>query len=314
MTMNHFEMPHRNDKQPSCYEMNIEMRSTSLLFQSRKFLEREDGLHVLHFPRHITNSLAIDFIRVKDELISGYKSPFGSFYANTYHETADLPLLIDEINSCSLEEGVKSIQIKNFPYLYSASLAAHIKECLLNANYTVKYNDTTQIIELSRPEMNLSRLRKRMLSKAEGHRLRFERLGTEHLPMAYSLIVESRKNKGYPITMTLKALTDVFNLFPEEYLLFGVFSEETMVAASVCIRVSDEILYSFYPGDRLAFRRLGSMTFMITELFKYASSAGYSLLDLGISTENGRLNEGLYKFKRSFGAVDCEKLTFEKVL
>ena len=45
-----------------------------------------------------------------------------------------------------------------------------------------------------------------------------------------------------------------------------------------------------------------------------ARQTHFKMLDLGISTDKGVLNKGLYAFKKTFGSFDSYKLTFLKQL
>ena len=41
--------------------------------------------------------------------------------------------------------------------------------------------------------------------------------------------------------------------------------------------------------------------------YKFCQNKGIRVLDLGISSVDGVLNQGLYNFKRRLGAVECPK-------
>ena len=104
----------------------------------------------------------------------------------------------------------------------------------------------------------------------------------------------------------------MFKLFPGDYLLFGVFDKNKLIATSVCIKVNDKILYCFYIGDALAFRPHSPITLLINGIYEYCQTNDFKMLDLGISTDKGILNKGLYAFKKTFGSFDSYKLTFLK--
>jgi len=112
--------------------------------------------------------------------------------------------------------------------------------------------------------------------------------------------------------MTFKDLEAMFKLFPGNYLLFGVFDKNKLIATSVCIKVNDKILYCFYIGDALAFRPHSPITSLINGIYEYCQTNDFKMLDLGISTDKGILNKGLYAFKQTFGSFDSYKLTFLK--
>jgi hypothetical protein len=114
--------------------------------------------------------------------------------------------------------------------------------------------------------------------------------------------------------MSLDNLSKMFVEFPEEYMLFGVFHDERLVATAVCIEVNSDILYCFYLGDTLSYRSYSPVTFLVQGIYDFCQSRQFKMIDLGISTDKGIMNNGLYNFKKSFGSMDSVKLTFFKQL
>ena len=112
--------------------------------------------------------------------------------------------------------------------------------------------------------------------------------------------------------MSLDALQKMFALFPNEYLLFGLFDAERVIAGSVAIKVSDQILYCFYLGDDLEYRTHSPVTALVSGIYDYCKINNFLMLDLGLFTDKGVLNQGLFNFKKSFGALASPKLTFDK--
>ena len=114
--------------------------------------------------------------------------------------------------------------------------------------------------------------------------------------------------------MTLKDIEATFERFPDEYLLFGVFDKNKMVATSVSIKVNSKILYCFYIGDALTYRAYSPVTKLVDGIYRYCQVHYFKLLDLGLSSDKGVLNQGLYAFKKTFGTFDSHKLTYLKQL
>lgn len=225
----------------------------------------------------------------------------------------DLTQLIETITSWSVSHEVSNLIIRSYPEAYQQHQNALIKKALLAANFSVKYDDVTQVIS-TEDGMNLDTHKRRRLRKSEASEFDFRLLPSSYLEESYDLIVESRENKSYPITMSLKDLDETFQLFPEEYLLFGVFDKNKMIATSVSIKVNAEIFYCFYIGDDLTYRAYSPVTTLIKGIYHYCQTHNFKLLDLGLSTDKGVLNQGLYTFKKSFGTFDSHKLTYLKQL
>ena len=114
--------------------------------------------------------------------------------------------------------------------------------------------------------------------------------------------------------MTLAALREVVYHFPQQYVLFGVYQEETLVAASIAIHVNSRILYNFYADHDMAYDHLSPVVLLTEGLVRYAQEQKADWLDLGTSALENKPNFGLLDFKMRLGGKPTAKLTFEKVL
>lgn len=246
-------------------------------------------------------------------MISLSRSPFGGFVlSDQVNVVAGLQQLIPKFLKWATDQGITSIVIRCMPEVYDPIGNKKIKEILIQYGFLVRYHDTTQVLSVSKQPPRMADDRKHALKKCMKMGFVFQQVDWSKLDEAYDLIVESRKSKRYPVTMTLADLIEAFEKFPDHYLLFGVFTDNRMIATSVSIVVNDQILYCFYLGDSLAYRQYSPVTFLVTGIYQYCNARNITLLDLGISTDRGILNEGLYRFKKSLGCLDSDKLTFEK--
>lgn len=281
------------------------------LFHRPEFIFRNTESNIVSF---FEDSATIYFSRIGNALISLDRAPFGSFILNKDADKSEITSLVTKISTWSMENRITHLIIRSFPEVYHPPQNTLIKEALMDAGFSVQYQDITQILYISHGAMNLNTHKKRRLRNAEAAGFVFQQLTAERLDESYALVVESRQNKNYPVTITLKDLKDMFRLFPESYLLFGVFYKNKLIAASVAIRVNKEILYSFYIGDDLDYRMYSPVTYLIHEMYGYCIRNDLKILDLGMSTDKGILNSGLYTFKKTFGSIDSYKLTFLKQL
>lgn len=259
-------------------------------------------------------SAQIYFSRGGESLVSLDNAPFGGFVLDQELKKSDLLSCLEKILSWSAASGITMLMIRSFPDAYHPQVSKLIKKTLLESSFNIVYRDIAQVIYVIRGDPDLDIDKKRRLRTAETMGFQFRSLPPELLEKSYSLIAQSRINKGYPVTMSLDQLRDIFELFPNDYMLFGVFDKDRLIAASVCIRVNHEILYCFYIGDDLDYRSYSPVTTLVNGIYNFCKVNQFRILDLGLSTDKGNLNEGLYNFKKTFGAVDSYKFTFTKEL
>jgi hypothetical protein len=283
----------------------------TFLFHQPQFIFRNPGDNVVPFE---SERAAIYFLKNGNSLVSLDRAPFGSFRLTEGASETELSRLLEKIESWAKVHNVSHLMIRSYPDAYHPAHNALIKNALHRSGFNVKYDDISQLISIEKAGMNLDTHKRRRRRKADDSDFTFRLLPLSFLAEAYSLVVESRENKNYPVTMTLKDLEATFERFPHEYLLFGVFDKNKMVATSVSIKVNSEIMYSFYIGDALAYRSYSPVTTLVDGIYRYCQTHQFKILDLGLSTDKGVMNEGLYTFKKTFGTFDSHKLTYLKQL
>jgi hypothetical protein len=283
----------------------------SFLFHQPDFVFRNREHSVISFEEH---SARIYFSRIGDSLVSMDRAPFGSFIVDQDSNENHLLALVNKIVDWSNLNGISNLLIRSFPEIYNPEQFALTKGALSKSGFVVKHTDITQVISVSSEPMNLNTHKERRLRKATASGFTFNALPPDFLEESYHLIVESRQNKSYPVTMSLEDLRETFRQFPNAYLLFGVFDKNKLIATAVCIEVNAEIFYCFYIGDYLPYRPYSPVTFLVYKIYEFCRSRKFEILDLGLSTDKGTMNNGLYTFKKSFGSIASEKLTFFKEL
>lgn len=294
----------------------IRNSSQSFFFNSRHFVFRNPGVEIISFPSEEgEHSVTIHFTKLGNALTSLDKSPFGGFVLAPSATKAGIEQVVKTMLEYFHKNRIDAVTIRCFPETYAPDESFMVLEVLQASGFIIKYLDIAQLIHVSSShDLGLNVHRKRRLKKCREKGFSFQQLTANSLNDAYQLIVESRERKGYPVTMTLPALAAMFDRFPEHYLLFGVFDNQVMIAASVAIRVNDRILHCFYIGDRLSYRSYSPVTLLMQGIYDFCSQRDFRLIDLGISTDKGEMNEGLFSFKKSLGCVASRKLTFHKNL
>lgn len=296
------------------FEVRIEQQHSItsqdiLFFHSNEFINRREESNPLFFNLYVANKnvASFSFEITKNVATSLPKSPFGGLIINKKISIAQIGKFLKIIIKYFGEEKY-SLQIRLAPDCYVQNHDAY-----LNAGFRISHTDVNQHIPIDQTSFadKINRNRKRTLDSNISQGLIFIKLGISHLGEAYELITECRIDRGYPVTMTFATLENTFTRFPEKYLLFGVYNNSEMVATAVSIRVNEEILYNFYHGDRMSQRQNSAVTFLVAGIYDYCQHQKIKILDLGISSNHGELNEGLFYFKQSCGAVSSDKVTIK---
>jgi len=158
----------------------------------------------------------------------------------------------------------------------------------------------------------LERSERKRYNKCKRHGFYCEDLTIADLPKIHSMILETKNRKGYPGTMSFARLEEMFKLFPREFRSFGCFDGDNLIAVMINIKISEDIFYNFYLGDKFEYRSYSPIVFLLGRVYDYAQLQGGRILDLGLSSDKGKLNEGLHSFKLKLGGKSSNKITFIK--
>jgi hypothetical protein len=136
-----------------------------------------------------------------------------------------------------------------------------------------------------------------------------KRLGasTEQLPISfldqcYNIIETNRSRKGRTVTMQKADLERLIRAFPDSFLLYGTYLNQTLCACSVTIKVSETIIYQFYWAHLAQFDDKSPLLYHNHWLAGKAKEEGLELIDFGVSSVKGIINRGLHRYKKDMGA------------
>jgi len=113
------------------------------------------------------------------------------------------------------------------------------------------------------------------------------------------------------LSLTFEQLHDMVKAYPELYFIFGVSQQNTLAAASICVKNMANILYHFYPASSTTFLSYSPMVMLYEHIFSFCLNNGIEFLDLGTSMLPSGPNKGLVTFKERMGGMKSVKKTYE---
>jgi lipid II:glycine glycyltransferase (peptidoglycan interpeptide bridge formation enzyme) len=207
---------------------------------------------------------------------------------------------------------ISEIEVRNWPANYP--YFKKVDCAFTNLNYDSKLKELNQYLDVADTPFSelicYNELKKLNQSIKQG--FSFRQLDSEFLSAAYRLVTMSRARKGYPVTMSLPGLQQAFYKCPDDYLLFGVFKDDDLIAAAISIKLNSEVIYNFYHADHDDYRSFSPTVFLLSGIYQYCQRNDFNCLDLGISTSNGLVNKGLFRFKENIGCKQSDKSIFSK--
>ncbi len=252
-------------------------------------------------------------VTLKDGIAYSFRqSPFGSFI---HKNNSSLEQFLDFEHQLTQKLKLENIQkvIIRQPPAYYNSFIDH--SWLESAGYKLKLNDVNQYIPLTdHLENNLHKMEFRKLNNAEKEGLLFSHDPVSALEEIHSFIAFCRSDVGLTVNITLEKLKSLFAAFPTCYDLYSIRRNNEILAACVVSRPLPDIYYYYLPATHPDHKSKSPMVLLLVSLMEGMRSKGAGILDLGLSSIDGKKQSGLHAFKKRMGALDTPSLVFEKDL
>ena len=242
--------------------------------------------------------------------ISGAHATFGSLDSQRSLGIEVAIYFLKEVLDRLQKDGVEKIIIKHWPLCYNDM---SINDVYKSLGFKIIFSEINQHLIISDSPFveRIKNNERKKLNQSIKKDYKFKSLPFASLPSVYDLIKDTRDRKRYPVSMSFSELSTTIRRLPDKYLLFGLFDSEILIAAAVSIKVSKNILYNFYHGDALEYRSNSPLVLLVKKIYEYCQDEDINILDFGLSSENGILNEGLFAFKKNLGSETSKKITYQ---
>ncbi|MGB3469009.1 MAG: GNAT family N-acetyltransferase [Cyclobacteriaceae bacterium] len=238
-------------------------------------------------------------------LLSMPSAPFGSFF---YDRHVPGKTLKDWINHLAPQ---KHMTIRHPSEIYYAGedYVIGFLESLAPHNVTSDINQHINLMNFGEGGMHKMQLRR--IRKCQQAGFRCEQINDIHsLERVYDFLKDCRSEQGLKINIEKELFLNSFQRLPDDYFAFGVYdAQKTLIAATVTLRVTAQIMYNYLPGSLKSYSAYSPMTYLLNSLVIFMKRYNFNTLDLGVSSIDGEEQSGLARFKERMGAVRTDKLT-----
>jgi hypothetical protein len=287
-------------------------------FNEIEHLNHQGGDNYYTFYWKNTDNQAIEArfsVIIKNKIaFSPLRATFGGIeFSESLSEMALNDFLVQVLHFLTTKD-VSEIIINSYPEKYLSEQQKHILEnCLLKLNFQIKfteYNYEIDVTDKSFLEIIISPRAKQLLKISIKNNFIFRKEINPNFSIIHAFIAQSRIRKNRPMTMSLEQLTEHFQKFPDNFHVFSVYDINTLIAVGVTIKINQDILYTFYLADNQQYLKYSPTIYLLSGIYEYCQQENVKLLDLGIATDKGILNEGLARFKRSLGGGLSQKKSY----
>lgn len=250
----------------------------------------------------------IVFGKIENCLKSPFSAPFGGIIHTGEFNASDLSILGKDLIQWAKNDS-SNLHITLPPIYYNESFYRAVIESFKNVGFETNYIDLNAHFDLQANfsfEDNLERNARKNLKNSLKYNYSFSVAKTfEEKLQVYSIIQKNRSEKGFPLRMTFEDLTKTNSVIPIDYFLLKMNSFEC--AAAIVFTVSASTVMVVYWGNLYAHAEMRPMNLLPKLLFEHYQKLGKQFIDIGPSSENGILNEGLAAFKKSLGCISTDK-------
>lgn len=306
-----------NSPNPALDKSKLAFNFQQYFFNEKEHLQNQGGEGLFTFYWQNTDNQSIEArfsVIIHDGIAySPLRATFGGVEFNEEISEEDLILFLEEsISTIEME----IIKINSYPEGYlSLTQIQKLENCLLKLGFEIsiiEQNYEIQITKKSFYETITSTRAKQLLRKSIKKGFSFQEVSEPDFLEIHAFIARSRERKNRPMTMNLEQFENHFRVFFKNFQVFSVTDYTRIIAVGVTSKINAEIIYTFYLADDEAYLKDSPTIFLLSGIYEYFKEQKYTILDLGIATANGILNEGLAKFKRSLGGRLSLKKTYIK--
>lgn len=299
--------------------LHSEKQETKTLYNrlAHLYTQSEDSFYSFYLIEESTSNLLawIHFSQIDQSLISLPKAPFGGIETLPGISDMAIQFLLECIHDYALACKLSSFSIKSPINCYLSRETRDYRELYRANGFEVSQDLVNHVIPVSATpfEAIISNSEVRRLKKCKRAAFSVTQIDQPLPEEIYDFLSQARKHKGYPLTISLETLRNLFISFPEEVLVFTVFKDDEIIALTIAVKASEDVLYNFQPATSPDYQNFSPMVLLTELLYSYCQHHNIPFLDLGTSCDHhGIQKPGLVKFKENLGCIPFRKYTFTK--
>jgi len=282
-------------------------------FVDASFALQKSGIIVAYFPGVVKDGV----------FVSHAGSTFGGpIIAKQYYRGSRLGEVLTEADQY-LASHFKSVRLKITSSIFCEENPDLLEYILEHLGYS-RHTELSCYTPLSKdvdPLENCTGQCRRNFRQAEKLDLTYGEIPDGELEKFYECLTLSKARHHTTPVHSLAELRDIKRRFPKEIMFRGVWQNDENGQGRVYLSgmmnfyfKNANVLHFQYLAPDDSRRDTNASTAMLIYSMREAIKAGIEKFSWGISTEDGGsyLNENLYHFKESFGALPCVNVRYEK--
>lgn len=243
---------------------------------------------------------------------SPYAAPFGGLFSKDDRtDWTRINQFVEELTSHLLGIGIQTLRLTLPAPIYSANTTTKLINSLITGRFKIKLipEINSHLCLLTHDKLSYPKRIREIIRKTSRANLKLLEVHDDDEKLtAYKIVEESRLSKSRNMSISYDHLRKLDKVCDSRYFIIQNSKSES-VASAITFRATPKIVYAQFLGDSLLGRNLNAIDFLIVNLVDKFQAEGWSIFDLGISTESGQTNSGLLRFKESHLCTSTLKFT-----
>jgi len=313
------------EKRWDCFVMNDSMNGTFL--QTRKFLNYHPEGRFTDASFFVEKSgivvAVVPGCNVDGKFISHQGSTFGGPIISKDFYSGNKILEVIKTIDDYIVRNFKSVKLKPTSPIFATAPTDLVDYALEQAGYS-RHTELSCYTPLSKDVDPLDFCTgncRRNFRQSEKLNLTYGEIPDGEMETFYECLVLSKARHNTTPVHSLAELRDLKQRFPNEILFRGVWlngengQDRVYLSGMMIFYFKQANVFHFqYLAPDDSRRETNATTSLFVNAMREATKTGVEKFSWGISTEDGGayLNENLYRFKESFGALPCLNARYEK--
>ena len=283
-----------------------------MLFWTNDFFTTNEISNVesFYWPDRENKELEVHFSLSGSVGISLPNAPYSGLIVNDTLDREKLNRAIDDLLSDHKLESLDSLIIKQAPNFYSKN--SDLLKKIMNSKNFRACTEINHHILLDDWESGFSKMQLRRVNKCQKHGLSFQKESAESASSIYHFLSNCRAQQGLEMNIEERRFLKLFDELPDKYWIHTIKdADQKLYACLVSIVVSPDVLYTFLPAFDRNHSDLSPLSFLYFNLFPELKSHFFRILDMGISSIDGKPQDSLISYKESIGGIKTQRMTYE---
>ncbi len=295
-------------------------------FHTRKFLSyhpvgRFDDASLLFFEDHKLLGVLTAATRIESgekRLVSHPGATYGGLVMDALAGMRETGEMLDALVAWAKQGGYRGISFLRLPLsILCRSRSDDLDYWLFQKGWTLTRMELSTSYSLVglREETILDSFDRTARNKVrQGQKVGLKMQWSEDFPIFWALLEKTLADRhGAKPTHTLEEIQRLHAIAPKDVRLFGVYEGSELIAGFVVFTMHPHALYILYTGQNYAKIEMRPIPTLLAALFSEALREGRTVIDFGISTEDGgtKVNDTLFQFKESFGGQSVKRESWE---